>query len=157
MAISGDLDAGTVAQIRAVLLEHKVVFFRDQHGLDDTRQEAFAARFGERDRVVGESGDDRCRVVPDGARCVAEIAEPIRGPAGDVVPVVDDLGTDPDGPGDDDEAGPVENPFAPRPVARPTVGTDAPRKLRLLGRGLGVAGSWRVPGGPAQLFAASRL
>jgi ribosomal protein S18 acetylase RimI-like enzyme len=45
-------------------------------------------------------------------------------------------------PGDDDEAGPIENPFAPRPVARPTVGTDAPRKLQLLGRGLGVAGSY---------------
>ena len=45
-------------------------------------------------------------------------------------------------PGDDDEAGPFENPFAPRPVARPTVGMDAPRKLQLLGRGLGVAGSY---------------
>jgi ribosomal protein S18 acetylase RimI-like enzyme len=45
-------------------------------------------------------------------------------------------------PGDDDEASLIENPFAPRPVARPTVGTDAPRKLQLLGRGLGVAGSY---------------
>jgi len=44
-------------------------------------------------------------------------------------------------PGDDDTA-PVENPFAPRPVARSTVGADAPRKLQLLGRGLGVAGSY---------------
>ncbi len=44
-------------------------------------------------------------------------------------------------PGDDDD-GPVENPFAPKPVARPTVGTDAPRKLQLLGRGLGVSGSF---------------
>jgi GNAT superfamily N-acetyltransferase len=44
-------------------------------------------------------------------------------------------------PGDDDDA-PVENPFAPRPVARPTVGDEAPRKLHLLGRGLGVAGSY---------------
>jgi ribosomal protein S18 acetylase RimI-like enzyme len=45
-------------------------------------------------------------------------------------------------PGDDDESAPIENPFAPRPVARPTVGSDAPRKLQLLGRGLGVAGSY---------------
>jgi ribosomal protein S18 acetylase RimI-like enzyme len=40
----------------------------------------------------------------------------------------------------DDE--PVANPFAPAPRARPTVGADAPRKLRLLGRGLGVFGSY---------------
>ena len=44
-------------------------------------------------------------------------------------------------PGEDDD-GPLDNPFAPRPVARPTVGSDAPRKLQLLGRGLGVAGSY---------------
>ena len=45
--------------------------------------------------------------------------------------------------GDDEEAAaPLENPFAPRPAARPTVGADAPRKLQLLGRGLGVAGSY---------------
>jgi GNAT superfamily N-acetyltransferase len=47
-------------------------------------------------------------------------------------------------PGDDDDDAdrPAENPFAPRPVARPTVGAEAPRKLKLLGRGLGVAGSY---------------
>jgi GNAT superfamily N-acetyltransferase len=44
-------------------------------------------------------------------------------------------------PGDDD-VGPIANPFAPAPVVRPTVGGDAPRKLQLLGRGLGVAGSY---------------
>jgi ribosomal protein S18 acetylase RimI-like enzyme len=44
-------------------------------------------------------------------------------------------------PGDDDD-GPVANPFAPRPVVRPTVDAHAPRKLQLLGRGLGVAGSY---------------
>ncbi len=37
---------------------------------------------------------------------------------------------------------PVENPFAPKPVERPKVGSDAPRKLRLLGRGLGLFGSY---------------
>jgi len=47
VTLSGDLDAGTVARIRAALLEHKVVFFRDQHHLDDAGQEAFAALFGE--------------------------------------------------------------------------------------------------------------
>jgi len=42
--------------------------------------------------------------------------------------------------GDDD---PLEdNPFAPRRAPRPSVPDAAPRKLRLLGRGLGVAGSY---------------
>jgi len=40
------------------------------------------------------------------------------------------------------DEGPPENPFAPRPVARPAVPADAPRKLRLLGRGLAVFGSY---------------
>jgi hypothetical protein len=42
----------------------------------------------------------------------------------------------PEGPDADD------NPFAPRRASRPTVGDDAPAKLRLLGRGLGVFGSY---------------
>jgi ribosomal protein S18 acetylase RimI-like enzyme len=41
----------------------------------------------------------------------------------------------------DDDAD-VDNPFAPRRAPRPTVGGDALPKLRLLGRGLGVAGSY---------------
>lgn len=41
---------------------------------------------------------------------------------------------------DDDAAD--ENPFAPRRAPKPTVGEGAPPKLRLLGRGLGVAGSY---------------
>jgi hypothetical protein len=45
-------------------------------------------------------------------------------------------------PGEDDADIPIDNPFAPRPAARPSVGGDAPRKLQLLGRGLGVAGSY---------------
>ena len=36
----------------------------------------------------------------------------------------------------------ADNPFAPRKPARPVVGPDAPRKLQLLGRGLGVFGSY---------------
>ncbi len=43
---------------------------------------------------------------------------------------------------DDDEDDAVENPFAPRPAARPAVGADVPRKLGLLGRGLAVFGSY---------------
>lgn len=35
-----------------------------------------------------------------------------------------------------------DNPFAPPRPVRPSVGDDAPRKLRLLGRGLAVAGSY---------------
>jgi hypothetical protein len=35
-----------------------------------------------------------------------------------------------------------DNPFAPRPVARPVVPDTAPRKLKLLGRGLGLTGSF---------------
>jgi ribosomal protein S18 acetylase RimI-like enzyme len=42
----------------------------------------------------------------------------------------------------DDEGSAADNPFAPRRAARPTVGESAPPKLRLLGRGLGVAGSY---------------
>ena len=44
--LSGDLDAGTVADIRQALLRHKVIFFRDQHHLDDQGQHAFATRIG---------------------------------------------------------------------------------------------------------------
>jgi ribosomal protein S18 acetylase RimI-like enzyme len=42
---------------------------------------------------------------------------------------------------DDDDAA-AGNPFAPQRAPRPTVGESAPPKLRLLGRGLGVAGSF---------------
>ena len=41
----------------------------------------------------------------------------------------------------DDDAE-VDNPFAPAPVRRAAVDDDAPRKLRLLARGLGVVGSY---------------
>jgi alpha-ketoglutarate-dependent taurine dioxygenase len=40
------LDDTTVAELRAGLLRHKVLFFRDQHDLDQDRQLAFAERFG---------------------------------------------------------------------------------------------------------------
>jgi len=44
--VSQDLDAETIAAIRAALLEHCVVFFRDQT-LDAERHKAFTRRFGE--------------------------------------------------------------------------------------------------------------
>jgi len=43
----------------------------------------------------------------------------------------------------DDLAGPAdENPFAPQRPSRPTIAAEAPRKLQLLGRGLGIFGSY---------------
>ena len=44
--LAADLDDKTVAAINAALLEHKVVFFRGQHDLDDDGQLAFAGRLG---------------------------------------------------------------------------------------------------------------
>lgn len=41
-----------------------------------------------------------------------------------------------------DDDGPGSNPFAPPPPPRPSVTDGAPRKLRLLTRGLGVVGSY---------------
>jgi len=47
LRVSGRLDGETISRLRATLLEHKVLFFRDQHHLGDAEQEAFAARFGD--------------------------------------------------------------------------------------------------------------
>ncbi|HSO28343.1 MAG TPA: GNAT family N-acetyltransferase [Candidatus Sulfomarinibacteraceae bacterium] len=44
--------------------------------------------------------------------------------------------------GDDDDDAPADNPFAPRREARPAIGSDQPRKLQLLGRGLAVFGTY---------------
>src|SRR6201985_1541264 len=44
--LAGDLDTDTVEQIRDALLRHKVIFFRNQHHLDDAQQHAFATRIG---------------------------------------------------------------------------------------------------------------
>ncbi|MGV0790941.1 TauD/TfdA dioxygenase family protein [Mycolicibacterium sp. XJ1819] len=41
-----DVDAATASLINAALLEHKVLFFRDQQGLDEDGQLALAARLG---------------------------------------------------------------------------------------------------------------
>ncbi|MEG3122387.1 TauD/TfdA dioxygenase family protein [Sphingomonas sp. GB1N7] len=45
--LSGDLDETTIAAIRATLLRHKVIFFREQDHLTDDSHEAFAALLGE--------------------------------------------------------------------------------------------------------------
>jgi taurine dioxygenase len=44
--LSGDLSDEVVLAINKVLLEHKVIFFRDQGHLDDAEQERFAVRLG---------------------------------------------------------------------------------------------------------------
>jgi taurine dioxygenase len=44
--LSGDLSDQTIGAINKVLLEHKVIFFRDQGHLDDVEQERFAVRLG---------------------------------------------------------------------------------------------------------------
>ncbi len=44
--LGGDLDAAAVDGIRRALLDHKVVFFRGQHHLDDAAQLAFAGLLG---------------------------------------------------------------------------------------------------------------
>jgi alpha-ketoglutarate-dependent sulfate ester dioxygenase len=45
--VGPDLDPGIVKLITSALHEHKVVFFRGQHHLDDAAQAGFARRFGE--------------------------------------------------------------------------------------------------------------
>jgi alpha-ketoglutarate-dependent sulfate ester dioxygenase len=45
VTLSGDLNDATIAAIKAALVRHKVIFFRDQ-SLDDATHEAFAARLG---------------------------------------------------------------------------------------------------------------
>jgi taurine dioxygenase len=44
--LSGDVDDSTIAAVNSALLRHKVIFFRDQHNLDDDGQLAFAGRLG---------------------------------------------------------------------------------------------------------------
>ena len=45
--LGGDLSDAAIAAIRAAMVAHKVIFFRDQRDLDDVGQEAFAERLGE--------------------------------------------------------------------------------------------------------------
>ncbi len=45
--LSGELSEETIGAINQVLLEHKVIFFRDQNHLDDAEHERFAVRLGQ--------------------------------------------------------------------------------------------------------------
>jgi taurine dioxygenase len=45
--LADDLDESVIEAIKAAVVRHKVVFFRDQHDLTDDRHEAFTARFGD--------------------------------------------------------------------------------------------------------------
>ncbi|MDQ0917307.1 TauD/TfdA family dioxygenase [Paenibacillus sp. V4I5] len=47
VSLNADLDTQTVKTIREALLQHKVIFIRDQHQLDDAGQEAFARLLGD--------------------------------------------------------------------------------------------------------------
>lgn len=47
LRLSGDLSDQTIAAINSALLEHKVIFFRDQGHLDNAEQERFAVRLGQ--------------------------------------------------------------------------------------------------------------
>jgi len=44
--LTAGLDDATITAIRAALVRHKVIFFRDQDHLDDASHEAFTARLG---------------------------------------------------------------------------------------------------------------
>ncbi|TLS52405.1 TauD/TfdA family dioxygenase [Paenibacillus antri] len=46
ISLTGSLDSNAVSFIHEALLRHKVVFFRNQHHLDDREQEAFAKLLG---------------------------------------------------------------------------------------------------------------
>ncbi|SOX56703.1 TauD/TfdA family dioxygenase [Mycobacterium ahvazicum] len=58
--LGGDLDPGVVDQLHTALLRHRVIFFRDQHHLDDELHFAFAKRLGAPIRVFGANA------IPDG-------------------------------------------------------------------------------------------
>lgn len=45
--LSADLNEETITALKDALSEHQVLFFRNQHQLDDAAHEAFATRFGE--------------------------------------------------------------------------------------------------------------
>jgi len=74
--VSGELDADTLDQIRAALLKHKVIFFRDQHHLDDAQQEAFSALFGELQKhpmVKAAGGSNALLELGEGASYAASV------------------------------------------------------------------------------------
>ncbi len=89
---------------------------------------------------AGTSGPDANPFAPSPGPAANPFAPPPRTEANPFAPppktpgrnpFLDDLG----GPSDD-------NPFVPQRPARPSIAREAPRKLQLLGRGLGVFGSY---------------
>ncbi|MGY3034039.1 alpha-ketoglutarate-dependent taurine dioxygenase [Bradyrhizobium sp. USDA 4354] len=68
--LSGDLPDQTIAAIRGLLLEHKVIFFRDQGHLDDAEQEHFALRLGKLVPPLGGAVEGTTLLELDSARGV---------------------------------------------------------------------------------------
>ncbi|MDZ4232386.1 MAG: TauD/TfdA family dioxygenase [Dietzia sp.] len=66
--IADSVDAGTAAQINAALIEHKVLFFRGQHSLDDESQLAFARTLGTPTRSHPTVTSRGARVLPIDSR-----------------------------------------------------------------------------------------
>ena len=81
---------------------------------------------GEGSRSGAESGNP---FAPPSRPSTNPFASVSSGPARN--PFLDDLTDEPD-----------DNPLAPKRPARPTIAADAPRKLQLLGRGLGIFGTY---------------
>ncbi len=54
--IGGAVDPGAVAELRAALLRHKVVFLRDQQHATDADQRAFARLLGAADQAAPDGG-----------------------------------------------------------------------------------------------------
>lgn len=68
--LSGDLPDQTIAAINALLLEHKVIMFRDQGHLNNTEQERLALRFGKimRHPTIGATNGTTSIIELDSAR-----------------------------------------------------------------------------------------
>jgi taurine dioxygenase len=62
--IGAGVEAAAVAELRAALLRHRVVFLRDQHHADDDDQRAFAARLGPLTRPHPTVAGDGQAVLP---------------------------------------------------------------------------------------------
>jgi taurine dioxygenase len=69
--LAGDVDDDVIDEIRDALLEWKVLFFRDQHGLDRDRHIAFGRRFGDLEvHPVTPAGQEQPEVfvIPAGGK-----------------------------------------------------------------------------------------
>jgi taurine dioxygenase len=66
--VAAGADAATAAAINAALLEHKVIFFREQHELDDDGQLALAAQLGTPTRAHPTVTSRGVRLLPIDSR-----------------------------------------------------------------------------------------